>query len=108
VKNVRLSLQTLDLLSFPSERIRVVLNRANTNVGIKKSEVEGALEREVRFELPSDRAVTVAVNRGNPVVLSDPGSDFARSIRRIARETVVRADQERGAVRKRRLFSRAG
>src|SRR4029079_16716176 len=39
VKNVRLGLQTLDLLTFPPERIKVVLNRANSNVGIKRSEV---------------------------------------------------------------------
>src|SRR3712207_6920919 len=35
VKNVRLSLQTLELLSFPTDRIRVVMNRANSNVGMK-------------------------------------------------------------------------
>ena len=29
LKNVRLSLQTLELLSFPASRIRFVLNRAN-------------------------------------------------------------------------------
>src|SRR5207244_4332391 len=29
IKNVRLSLQTLALLSFPTERLRVVLNRSN-------------------------------------------------------------------------------
>ena len=37
IKNVRLSLQTLELLSFPTERIRVVLNRANSNVGMGRS-----------------------------------------------------------------------
>src|SRR5205085_1615422 len=34
LKNVRLSLQTLDLLSFPTARIRFVLNRANSKVGM--------------------------------------------------------------------------
>ena len=48
LKNVRLSLQTLELLSFPPTRVRVVLNRANSKVGMKRSEVEGALEREDR------------------------------------------------------------
>src|SRR3954449_928543 len=57
VKNVRLALQTLDLLSFPAERISVVLNRANSNVGIKQGEIESALGRKVTYELPSDRAV---------------------------------------------------
>jgi pilus assembly protein CpaE len=85
IKNVRLSLQTLELLSFPPDRIRVVLNRANSNVGMKRGEVEAALETKVRFEVPSDRAVPLAVNRSNPAVLSDPKSDFARALREMAK-----------------------
>jgi pilus assembly protein CpaE len=85
IKNVRLSLQTLQLLSFPPERIRVVLNRANSNVGMKRGEVEAALEAKVRFEVPSDRAVPLAVNRSNPAVLSDPKSDFSRALREMAK-----------------------
>jgi pilus assembly protein CpaE len=85
IKNVRLSLQTLQLLSFPPDRIRVVLNRANSNVGMKRGEVEAALEAKIRFEVPSDRAVPLAVNRSNPAVLSDPKSDFGRALREMAK-----------------------
>ncbi|HVD26532.1 MAG TPA: AAA family ATPase [Gaiellaceae bacterium] len=85
IKNVRLSLQTLELLSFPTERIRVVLNRANSNVGMKRGEVEAALEQRVRYEVPSDRAVPLAVNRGNPAVLSDAKADFSRALREMAK-----------------------
>jgi pilus assembly protein CpaE len=89
IKNVRLSIQTLELLSFPPERIRVVLNRANSNVGMKRTEVEAALESKVRFEIPSDRAVPLAVNRGNPAVLSDAGCDFSRGVRDMAKGLLV-------------------
>jgi pilus assembly protein CpaE len=85
IKNVRLSLQTLELLSFPTERIRIVLNRANSNVGMKRGEVEAALEQRVRYEIPSDRAVPLAVNRGNPAVVSDPKADFTRAMREMAK-----------------------
>jgi pilus assembly protein CpaE len=85
IKNVRLSLQTLELLSYPPERIKVLLNRANTNVGMKRGEVEAALEQPVRFEIPSDRAVPLAVNRGNPAVVSDPKADFSRAVRDMAK-----------------------
>jgi pilus assembly protein CpaE len=85
IKNVRLSLQTLELLSFPTERIAIVLNRANSNVGMKRGEVEAALEQKVRFEIPSDRAVPLAVNRGNPAVVSDPKADFSRAVREMAK-----------------------
>ena len=86
IKNVRLSLQTLELLSFPTERVRVVLNRANSNVGINRNEVERALEAKVRVDLPSDRAVPLNVNRGKPVVLADPSADFSRAIIDLAKE----------------------
>jgi pilus assembly protein CpaE len=106
IKNVRLSLQTLELLSFPQERIRVLLNRANTNVGIKHAEVERALETKIRWDLPSDRAVPLSVNRGKPVVLADAGADFSRAIKDLAGTLIVK--DQRGEDDKRRgLFRRA-
>lgn len=97
LKNVRLALGTLSLLSFPQTRIRVVLNRSNSKVGMKQREVEAALEQKVRFEIPSDRAVPISVNRGAPVVLSDPGSDFAKALREMAKGVLpVEQDTKRG------------
>jgi pilus assembly protein CpaE len=84
IKNVRLGLQTLELLSFPQDRVRVVLNRANTNVGLKRSEVEDTLKAKVHVELPSDRAVPMAVNRGKPVALAEPGADFSKAVKDLA------------------------
>jgi pilus assembly protein CpaE len=89
LKNVRLSLQTLELLSFPTERIKLVLNRANSKVGMKPKEVEAALEREIAYEVPSDRTVPLAVNRGNPAVLSDAKADFSRAVRAMAKQLVA-------------------
>jgi pilus assembly protein CpaE len=104
LKNVRLALQTLELLAFPNNRIRVVLNRANTKVGMKRSEVEGALEVKVRFEVPSDRAVPIAVNRGNPAVLAESSSDFAKAVREMAKAL---QPAEAKKAQKRRMFRRS-
>jgi pilus assembly protein CpaE len=86
LKNLRLALQTLDLLSFPKQRVRIVLNRSNSKVGMKPNEVEGALGMKVRFEIPSDRAVPLSVNRGNPVVLAEESADVSRAIKQMAKE----------------------
>src|SRR6185312_327683 len=104
LKNVRLSLQTLELLAFPQNRIRVVLNRANSKVGMKPGEVEGALDVKVRFELPSDGKVPLAVNRGTPLVLADDKADYSRAMREMAKGL---SPAEAAKVQKRRLFSRA-
>jgi pilus assembly protein CpaE len=102
IKNVRLSLQTLELLSFPAERVSLVLNRANTNVGIKHNEVERALETKVRFDLPSDRAVPLAVNRGKPVVLADAGAEFTKRIREVAAQ--LAAGSQKQEAKRRSIF----
>jgi pilus assembly protein CpaE len=101
LKNVRLSLQTLDLLSFPAARIRFVLNRANSKVGMKKREVESALGVKINFEVPSDRAVPIAVNRGTPAVLADSGSDFSRAVRDMSKGLLTPQGEKKG----RRVFA---
>jgi pilus assembly protein CpaE len=104
LKNVRLSLQTLELLAFPSNRIKVVLNRANSKVGMKPGEVEGALEVKVRFELPSDGKVPLAVNRGTPLVLADDKADYSKAVRQMAKQLLP---AEAAKQQKRRLFARS-
>jgi pilus assembly protein CpaE len=106
LKNVRLALQTLELLSFPTSRVRFVLNRANTKVGLSKKEVETALKVQIGVELPSDRQVPVSVNQGNPIVLSDSGSDFAKALYALAK-TIVQADNKGASQKKRRGLSLA-
>ncbi len=100
LKNVRLSMQTLELLSFPAQRICFVLNRANSKVGLKKKEIEGALDVTISFDLPSDRAVPIGVNRGAPPVIADSGSEYARAIREVSKALLV-ADHPK----KKRMFA---
>jgi len=99
LKNVKLAQHTLDLLSFPASRVRFVLNRSNSKVGMKRAEVESALGVKMSFEMPSDRAVPLAVNRGTPAVVADAGCDFSRSIREMAKGLLA-PEQEK----KRRRF----
>jgi pilus assembly protein CpaE len=101
LKNLRLALQTLELLSFPKQRIRIVLNRSNSKVGMKQNEVESALGMKVRYEVPSDRAVPLAVNRGKPVVLDEEGADVSRAIRGMAKNLFP---VEEAAKKQRRLL----
>jgi pilus assembly protein CpaE len=102
LKNVKLSLHTLDLLSFPAAKIKYVLNRANSKVGMKRSEVEQALDVKIDFEVPSDRAVPLAVNRGVPAVVADGGSDFSRAVRSMSKGLLVPTHERKS---KRRMFA---
>ena len=82
IKNVKLTMQTLDLLHYPKERRHLLLNRAGSKVGLKPQEVERALDMKVEFEVPVEREVAVSVNRGVPIALVGPKSDFAKALRR--------------------------
>ena len=100
LKNVRLSLQTLELLSFPASRIRFVLNRANSKVGMPRREVEGALDVKIGFEVPSDRRFRSASTGARRLLIADAGCDFARAIRVVAKSLLSpRAAEEEAQVR---------
>ena len=88
VKNVKLTMQTLDLLHYPKERRHLLLNRSGSKVGLKPQEVERALEMKVEFEVPVDREVAVSVNRGVPLVLSNPRSGVAKALQDMADKLV--------------------
>jgi len=85
LKNVRLGVETLRLLSFPEERMRLCLNRADADASMRRPEVEGALNVAVNYELPSVPDVPAAVNRGIPLVISSPSIEFSRAVRRMSR-----------------------
>ena len=84
LKNVRLSLRTLELLGFPAERTNLILNRVTASVGLTAQDVEDALGIRVAFEVPNDPVVAPAVNRGTVPSLHETDSEFAQALAQIA------------------------
>lgn len=84
VKELKISLQTLERLGIPRKRIRVVLNRANSNVGLNQRMVEKSIATTVDVAIPSTREVPISVNTGRPIVLEEPKSRAARSVAKLA------------------------
>jgi pilus assembly protein CpaE len=95
MKNVRLALQTLQLLSFDEERVRLVLNRASDVVGFRSPQVASILEHPVAFELPEDPAVSVAVNRAETALEFAPAGSFAAAVTELAESLGGPAPQAR-------------
>ena len=84
IKNVKIGLQTLRLLNTPMEKLRLVLNRANSKVKLDVSEVERTLQVTADSLIPSDVVVPQAVNKGVPVVMSAPKSGVSRAMEDLA------------------------
>jgi pilus assembly protein CpaE len=80
IKNVKLTLQTLDLLHYPKDRRHLLLNQTGAKVGLRKNEVERALDLKVAFELPADKDVPSAINRGVPLALANPRAGMVKSM----------------------------
>jgi pilus assembly protein CpaE len=83
LKNTKLGLETLERMEYDRRRVRVVLNRANTNVGIEREDVLAILGRDVDVYVPSNRDITKSVNQGVPIALQRT-SDAARAFRELA------------------------
>lgn len=103
MKNVRLALQTLRLLSFPEEKIRVVLNRANEKLGFRGSQVASILEHDVAVELPEDQTVSIAINRAETAGEFAPASPFAGAIPSLVRALDLRTSHSHSAPRRKRF-----
>ncbi len=84
IKNLKVGMQTLDLLSLAGPKLKLVLNRANAKVRLDVKEIERALDIEVKFPIPSDIAVPQAVNRGIPVIFDSPKSGAAQALMQIS------------------------
>jgi pilus assembly protein CpaE len=84
VKHLSKALDTLLTIGLPRERFRVVLNRADSKVGLDASDVERVMKIQVDAMIPSSRLVPTSLNKGRPVVLDEPSSEVAQSIRQLA------------------------
>ncbi len=92
VKNAKLALDTLKLIKFPMEKIRLVLNRANSKARLDVEELERSLGMPVRAAVPSDRLVPRSLNEGVPVVALSPRSRVARGFQDVARLVLAPAE----------------
>lgn len=84
IKDVKVGLQTLRLLDVPTNRLRLLLNRANTKVKLEIQEVERTLGLRAESLVPSDILVPTSVNRGVPAVIEVPRSAVARAMTQMA------------------------
>jgi Flp pilus assembly CpaE family ATPase len=71
-------------MGYDQGRIRFVLNRADTRVGIDEDDAAEIVGRRPDISVPSDREIACAVNEGSPIVLANERSEAARAFRSLA------------------------
>jgi len=91
LKNLRVALDMLDLLSYPRQIRSVVVNRADSKVGLSLGDVERVVRCPIAAHVPSSRAVPISINRGTPITISTPAHPVSRAIARFARQQLAAA-----------------
>ena len=66
-------------MGYPEQQVPLVLNRAQTKVGITEEDVESIVGRTPDVLVPSDRDIPRSVNEGTPISVSEPKSDAAKA-----------------------------
>jgi pilus assembly protein CpaE len=92
LKNTKLGLETLERMEYDRRRVKILLNRANTNVGIEREDVLAILGRDVDILVPSSRDITKSVNQGQPIALQR-GTEAAKAYRALASLYIEEARQ---------------
>ena len=98
VKHLSKALETLLTIGLPRDRFRIVLNRADSKVGLDSGDVERVMKIQVDTMIPSSRLVPMSLNKGRPVYLEDPNSEVSASIRTLALRFTGKSNTPEGAV----------
>jgi pilus assembly protein CpaE len=84
LKNVKVALETLDLLNIAQGHRHLVLNRADEAVGLDEEKVEHILGMTIATAIPSSTEIAAATNSGKPIVISNPEHPASRAFLALA------------------------
>ena len=80
VRNMGVFLGALERLKIPSDNIKLLLNKAETDVGIDVAQVTRLFPQGFTAVLPYAKEVSRSINLGTPVLASSPNSKISRLI----------------------------
>ena len=73
LKNVKVALETMDMLSIARGHRHLFLNRADDEVGISVDKVESILGMDVTAQVATAVEIAASTNSGTPIVSNKPG-----------------------------------
>jgi pilus assembly protein CpaE len=77
VRNMSVFLGTLERLKIPTENMRLVLNKAETDVGIDIDQVTKLFPQGFESVLPYAKEVSRSINLGMPVMAASPTAEIS-------------------------------
>ncbi len=105
LKNLKIAIETLKVVNFPLERVQVIMNRADSKVGLDAGEVQKTLGVPVIAYIPSSRLVPSSTNRGVPIITDQPKSPVSVAFNHLISHDIIKETprgEKRGLFGKRR------
>lgn len=89
IKNVKSGFDVMDSLHYPPEKIRIILNKASEQFGIKYKDFENTLKRPIWAYIPEDnQTVITSANKGFPFVMTRSETRVAKALTGIASQLI--------------------
>lgn len=81
IKNIKLFLEVAELLEYPAEKILLVLNRADSRLGIRVENVEESIQHKVALQIGNAaHEMALSINQGVPLVIEKRGHQTSKDI----------------------------
>jgi pilus assembly protein CpaE len=84
VRHLSIALRTMESLGVARERLRVVVNRADSKVDLTPDDIERLLGVRVDAKIPSSALVARSINHGRLLWVEERRSEVAKSIEAFA------------------------
>jgi pilus assembly protein CpaE len=96
MRDARQFLEVASTLSYPKDKILLILNRAGRKADIKSSEIEEILNVKIFGTIPADENIALSsLNEGVPIILKKSRHPISRAIKQLAKDlTKTRALQK--------------
>jgi pilus assembly protein CpaE len=89
LRNLRRTLDILDLLGYPREARTILLNRCDPRGELAAKDIETIVRSPVAGRLPGTADVPASINSGVPLAISAPDHPFTEALRRFASAHVL-------------------
>ncbi|MEO6145090.1 MAG: AAA family ATPase [Dermatophilaceae bacterium] len=104
VKNLRMTLNTMDQLGYAEQSRVIVLNRSDVRAGLKVADVAAVTLMPIAVCIPDSLAVPASINRGVAIVVDAPEHPVSVALRALAdghvrpgRATVAATGRQQGS-----------
>ncbi|MEY2566603.1 MAG: pilus assembly protein CpaE, partial [Actinomycetota bacterium] len=112
VRNMSVFLATLDKLKISSDNVKLILNKAESDVGIDVDQVTKLFPQGFESVLPYAKEVSRSINLGMPVMAASPQSEISRlmstGLKGLLPPDAQLKVEDPGPMKRRGLFARRG